>query len=247
VTARLCSVNVGRATPGSGSGRGGPGVTGIDKRPVAGPARISDPGPKGSGASGVAGDAVCDLRHHGGTDQAVYAYAREDLDAWQALLGRELGHGAFGENLTTAGLDVTGALIGERWGIGDECVLEVTGPRLPCRTFAAFLAERSWVRRFSERGAPGAYLRVLRPGTVAAGDPIEVLERPRHDVTIGLAFAALNGESSLLPRLRQAGAAVPADIVRAVERDERRAAAAASAAAAAARNGAGGGSAPPPR
>ncbi len=84
--------------------------------------RVSDPGVKGVGGSGLAGDAVCDLRHHGGSDQAVYAFAREELDAWQRLLdGRELANGAFGENLTTAGIDVSGALIGERWRVGTNC------------------------------------------------------------------------------------------------------------------------------
>ena len=104
-------------------------------------------------------------RSHGGTDQAVYAYAREDLDHWQAELGRPLTNGVFGENLTTSGLDVNGALVGERWQVGDDCVLEVTSPRIPCRTFAGWLEEQLWVKRFTQRGAPGAYLRVIVPGS----------------------------------------------------------------------------------
>jgi MOSC domain-containing protein YiiM len=180
-------------------------VTGIDKRPAGGPVEIRDPGPKGVGASGVAGDVVCDMRHHGGTDQAVYAYAREDLDAWEADLGRPLTGGAFGENLTTRGLDVSGARIGERWQVGEHCVLQVTSPRIPCRTFAGWLQDQGWVRRFTLRGAPGAYLRVVAPGTVRSGDPIVVVRRPAHDVTIGLMFRALTAEKALLPHLLAAG------------------------------------------
>src|SRR5215831_5326174 len=108
----LVSVNVGAARNSAPSDMG---VTGIDKRPVNGPVDVRDPGPKGGGGSGLVGDAVCDVRHHGGHDQAVYAYAREDLDWWQSELGRELRGGVFGENLTTSGVDVSGALVGERW------------------------------------------------------------------------------------------------------------------------------------
>jgi MOSC domain-containing protein YiiM len=204
----LVSVNLGRARP---SAHSDVGVTGIDKRPADGAVEIRDPGPKGTGASGVAGDAICDLRHHGGSVQAAYAYAREDLDAWEADLGRPLTGGVFGENLTTRGLDVTGALIGERWLVGDRCVLQVTSPRIPCRTFAGWLEDQGWVRRFTERGAPGAYLGVVSPGAVRAGDPIAVVSRPAHDVTIRLMFRALTTEKALLPRLLAAGDDLPAE------------------------------------
>jgi MOSC domain-containing protein YiiM len=187
------------------------GVTGIDKRPAEGAVEIRDPGPKGTGGSGVAGDAICDLRHHGGSLQAVYAYAREDLDAWEADLGRPLAGGVFGENLTTRGLDVTGALIGERWLVGDRCLLQVTSPRIPCRTFAAWLEDQGWIRRFTARGTPGAYLAVVEPGSVRAGDPIAVVSRPAHDVTIRLMFLALTTEKTLLPRLLAAGDDLPAE------------------------------------
>ena len=152
--------------------------TGIDKRPVAGPVPIAVPGPRGTETTGVGGDRICDTRHHGGPDQAVLAHAREDLDRWAAELGRELPGGVFGENLTTAGLDVTGALIGERWAIGDEVVLEVSAPRIPCRTFAGWLGERGWIKRFTERGAPGAYLRVIRSGSISAKDQIRLVYSP---------------------------------------------------------------------
>lgn len=196
--AYLISVNAGTPTPTEHSSVP---MTGIDKRPVDAPVLVLVPGPEGTAPTGIAGDVVCDLRVHGGPDKAVYAYAREDLDRWAAELGRDLHGGIFGENLTTSGLDVTGARIGERWRIGAEVLLEVASPRIPCRTFAAWLGEAGWMGRFTERAEPGAYLRVLRPGTIRAGDPIEVVHSPAHDVTIGVAFRALTAEPELLPLL----------------------------------------------
>lgn len=184
------------------------GTTGIDKQPADGPVRVAEPGPKGEGGSGVVGDAVCDLRHHGGTDQAVYAFAREDLDYWERELGRPLANGCFGENLTTSGLDVTGARIGERWRIGPEVVLEVTSGRIPCRTFATWLGETGWVRRFTRNGAPGAYLRIIEPGEIRSGDAIEIVHLPDHRVTVGLSFRAGTLERALLPQLLAAGDAL---------------------------------------
>lgn len=144
---------------------------------------------------------------HGGDDQAVYAYAREDLDAWETQLHRTLHNGMFGENLTTSGVDVTYARIGERWRIGsDGLVLEVSAPRIPCRTFAAFLDLRYWIKTFTRAAKPGAYLRVIAPGTVRAGDTITVDYRPEHNVTVGLVFRARTSESELLPQLLAADA-----------------------------------------
>lgn len=190
------------------------GVTGIDKQPVDGPVRVAAPGPKGVGGSGLAGDAVCKLEHHGGDDQAVYAMAREDLDEWERELGRSLAHGAFGENLTTEGLDVSGARIGERWRVGPAVVLEVTSGRIPCRTFQGHLDEKGWVKRFTRRGAPGAYLRVIEPGEIRAGDPVEIAHRPDHDVTVALQFRAVTVERTLLPRLLPAGEALHPEVLR---------------------------------
>ena len=191
------------------------GVTGIDKRPVAGPVRVSAPGPKGIGGSGLAGDAVCKRQHHGGNDQAVYAMAREDLDGWERELARELPNGSFGENLTTEGLDISGALIGERWRIGPEVVLEVTCGRIPCGTFQGHLGEQRWVKRFTAKGAPGAYLRVIEPGEIRAGDPVEVVHRPGHEVTVALQFRATTTARELLPRLLPAGEALHPESLRA--------------------------------
>ncbi|MFR9794451.1 MOSC domain-containing protein [Streptomyces sp. MS06] len=204
---KLLSVNLGRAraVPYTDQPEG---LTGIDKRPVEGPVRVAAPGPRGAGASGVAGDAVCDTRHHGGDHQAVYAFAREDLDAWARVLGRPLAPGAFGENLTTEGVDVSGALIGERWRVGATLLLEVTSGRIPCRTFQGHVGEQGWVKRFTERGAPGAYLRVVEPGEIRAGDPVEVVYRPEHEVSVALQFRAVTTERTLLPRLLAAGEAL---------------------------------------
>jgi MOSC domain-containing protein YiiM len=164
----------------------------IDKRPVDGPVRI--------GSLGIEGDAVADHKHHGGPDQAVYAFAREDYDYWEAELGRSFTAGSFGENLTTIGVDVQDARIGERWRVG-ECLLEVTGVRIPCSVFAGFVDEEHWVKRFTEHGVPGAYLRVIEPGLVQAGDVIGVVDRPSGDLTVGHAFRAFTTRPELLPSL----------------------------------------------
>lgn len=192
---RVRSVNRGRATASAHTRKG---ITGIDKRPTTAAVMVTSPGPKGTDGSGLAGDDVCDRKHHGGTDQAVYAYAREDLDDWQRLLGRPIAEGSFGENLTTEGLDLTGALVGEIWRVGVVLELQVTVPRIPCRTFAGFLGERGWVRRFTEVGVTGTYLRVLTPGPVSAGDAIVVRHRPDHGVTVQTMFRAFTTEPDLL-------------------------------------------------
>ena len=188
------------------------GRTGIGKHPVTWPVPVSDPGPKRRGhprPNGLAGDIVCTTAHHGGTDQAVYAYAREDLDWWERELGYELPAGRFGENLTTRGLDLTNTLVGERWRIGGTVVLQATSPRIPCATFAHRMGEPRWVKRFTVCGATGTYLRVIVPGEIKAGDRIEVIRRPRHTVTIGRSFRALTTDADLLPSLLEAGDDLP--------------------------------------
>ncbi|ANI42731.1 MOSC domain-containing protein [Mycolicibacterium vaccae] len=182
--------------------------SGIDKRPSAEPLAVRAPGPrKGGLGSGVVGDSVCDSKYHGGDDQAVYAYAREDLDHWAAQLDRELTNGMFGENITTSGVDLSACLIGERWTVGDDgLLLEVTSPRTPCRTFATWLDVRGWMKTFTAAGLPGAYFRVIEPGTIRAGDRVEVVHRPDHTVTVGTVFRAMMGERALLPELAVADA-----------------------------------------
>jgi MOSC domain-containing protein YiiM len=212
---RLLSVNIGKPQRNPSKSLS---ATGIDKRPVDGPVAVLDPGPKGTGAVGLVGDRVYDVKHHGGSDQAVYAYAREDLDAWETELGRPLANGVFGENLTTIGLDVNGALIGERWRIGHDVILEVSCPRIPCKTFQGWLAREGWIKRFTHAALPGAYLRVIEPGDISAADPVEIVYRPDHDVTVALAFRAMTLERELLPRLLVADALPEEDRQRARRR-----------------------------
>lgn len=178
------------------------GTTGIHKRPVDHPVLVRPPGPKTTGLhSGLVGDQIFDIRHHGGDDQAVYAYAREDYDWWERELGRELPGGLFGDNLTLTGVDVNGAVVGETWRVGDELVLQVTFPRIPCATFGAKMAEPRWVKRFTAVGRPGAYLRVVTSGEVRAGDRVEVLTRPAHGMTVAESFRGWMGDKDVLRRL----------------------------------------------
>jgi MOSC domain-containing protein YiiM len=189
-TARVISVNVGTARElliGRTASQ-----SAIDKRPVSGPIR--------AGRLGLAGDEQADKQDHGGRDQALYAYAQEDLDWWTERLGREVRGGEFGENITTAGLDVTGALIGETWRFGDA-VVQVTAPRIPCATFQAWTGEPNWVKRFADAGRPGAYLRVLAEGEIWAGAGIDVLALPDVHVTVGEAMRAYYGDAALMRRL----------------------------------------------
>jgi MOSC domain-containing protein YiiM len=183
-------------------------VTGIDKRPAPSAVAVRAPGPKHGGlGSGLVGDTIGDRSVHGGDDQAVYAYAREDLDDWQTELDRQIANGVFGENLTTTGIDVTNAVIGERWRVGsDGLELEVSRPRIPCRTFAAWLQINGWIRTFTKTAIPGTYLRLVTPGTVRAGDEIVVTDRPDHDVTVGIVFRALTLEPQLLHQILRADA-----------------------------------------
>ncbi|PZS34785.1 MAG: MOSC domain-containing protein [Pseudonocardiales bacterium] len=190
MTARLLSVNAGRAVAAIYGNQPG-GRTAIDKRPVAGQVALYH--------LGVTVDEQVHASH-GGIDKAVYAYAREDALWWERELGREITPGGFGENLTTEGTDVNGAEIGERWRIG-SVVFEVSEPRIPCKVFAGFWDVPDLVKRFADRGWPGAYLRVVTEGALAAGDPIEVVQRPGHGVTVAEVFRARTGERDLVPRL----------------------------------------------
>lgn len=168
-------------------------TTAIDKRPVSGRVAV--------GVLGVEGDKQLNRKHHGGPDKAVYAFAREDVRHWEAELGRTIGPGGFGENFSTVGIEVSDALVGEQWqmGTGDRAVVvEVTMPRQPCMTFARWMGEqdRGWVRRFTVYGRVGAYLRVVVPGAVEAGDPITVLHRPAHGVPVSAVLRWLTPDQS---------------------------------------------------
>ena len=166
---------------------GSVGKTGIDKRPKLGRVAIEN--------DGVEGDSVLDTKNHGGEDQAVYAYAREDADWWEKEIGIEIANGRFGENLTTSGVDVTNAIIGEIWKIGTS-TLQVTMPRIPCKVFQGFWQRPNLIKEFTQAQRPGAYLRILEEGYVEENSPIEILEIPTHGITIKDLFAAKSGERS---------------------------------------------------
>ena len=173
---------------------GKPGRSAIAKRPAADRVALR--------LLGLDGDEQADKENHGGFEQAVYAYSREDLDWWTEQLRRELPNGMFGENLTTAGIDVSAALIGEIWRVG-TAVVQVTAPRIPCVTFKSWLDEPRWVRRFADAGRPGAYLRVLSEGSVRAGDDLIVLSRPDQMVTVAESMQAFYGDQEIMNRLLQ--------------------------------------------
>jgi MOSC domain-containing protein YiiM len=189
--AAVVSVNVGRPEPGPWTGRVG--RTAIRKLPVLDAVAVR--------VQGLDGDSICDRKFHGGADQAVYAYAREDLDHWGRLLGRPLPDGHFGENLTTSGVDVNAAVLGERWRVGTALV-EVVRVRRPCRVFANFMGltgydDAGWVKRFTAEGRPGPYLRVLEEGVVRVGDPLRVEHVPDHGVTVATLFRAVTTDRAL--------------------------------------------------
>ena len=178
----------------------------IDKRPAQGRVQVH--------TLGLGGDEIGDLERHGGPDKAVYAFAGEERDHWAAELGRALPPGQFGENLSTRGIDVDDARIGDRWRIG-SVVLEVADVRIPCSVFQGFLGEEQWVRRFSERGRVGAYLRVIEEGEVAAGDDLDVIETRDHDLSVAFTFRAVTTQRDLLPALEQeprCGAAIKREL-----------------------------------
>ena len=174
MTGKLLSVNVGSPREIEWLGRRE--ATSIWKSPVNGRLPVR--------GVNVAGDNQADREFHGGPDKAVYAYAREDAVWWERELGRQLEHGVFGENLTVSGVDVTGAVVGERWEIG-SAVLEVAQPRIPCWKLGARMEDASFPVHFAAAGRPGAYLRIVEEGEIGADDDVRVAGRPEHGVTVG--------------------------------------------------------------
>jgi MOSC domain-containing protein YiiM len=198
---RLRSVNVGsrEANPAKRVG-----VTGHHKRPVAS-AVLRAPGPKHGGlGSGLVGDFIGDVASHGGDRQAVYAVAREELDWWGDRLSRTLPDGSFGENLTIEGLDVDAGGVGDRWAVG-EALLEVTGPRIPCATFAHRMGEPGWLKTFTAVGRTGAYLAVVEGGTVRPGDAVTVVARASHGIGLVETFRAFMGDRGAATAVLAAG------------------------------------------
>ena len=164
----------------------------IDKQPQAGSIRVT--------TLGLVSDEQADQVDHGGTEQALYAYAREDLDRWGTMLGHDLRDGQFGENLTVEGIELTHATIGERWRIG-SVLIELNAPRIPCSVFQGFMDEPQWVKRFTAEGRPGGYFRVLDEGELQTGDDVTVEHRPDHGVTLQQVFRALTGHREFVPLL----------------------------------------------
>jgi MOSC domain-containing protein YiiM len=187
---RLLSVNVGTAREFEYAGR--PARSAIWKSPVSG--RIAARGVN------LQGDSQADRKAHGGPDKAVYAYAREDAQWWEQAIGRPLAFGEFGENLTTEGIEVNEALIGERWKIG-SAVLEVSEPRIPCWRLGVRMNDAKFPRRFTEAMRPGTYLRIIVEGEIGAGDEIGVVEKPDHDVTVRDVFRIYTREHEQAGRL----------------------------------------------
>lgn len=157
------------------------GVTAIDKRPVAGPVQVN--------ALAVRGDVQCDRKHHGGRFRAVYVVSDDDAAVIEAELGRAMPVGWMGENLRVSGVSLSDVVVGEVWRVG-TCEIAFTEPRVPCATFARYVGESGYVKRFTALGRPGGMCEVVRPGAVRAGDEVQVLSRPDHGLTVGLAFEA---------------------------------------------------------
>ena len=184
---RIVSVNVGRPRQ-IAVRRGRPLMSAIGKAPVEGRVRVE--------GVNMAGDDQADRRVHGGPDKAVYAYASEDAAWWASELDREIGPGMFGENLTTEGVDVSGAVVGERWRVG-TVEFEVSQPRLPCAKLGTRFGDLTMVRRFGQASRPGAYLRIMTEGELGAGDSVELLSRPDHGITVALVSDAILLDESL--------------------------------------------------
>ncbi len=187
---KVLSVNVGTAREFEYGGR--PAKSAIWKAPAVG--RIAARGVN------LDGDDQADREAHGGPDKAVYAYAVEDFRWWEQEIGRSLAYGEFGENLTTKGIEVNDALVGERWEIGST-VLEVSEPRIPCWRFGVRMNDKKFPRRFSEALRPGPYLRIVVEGDVGADDEIRVVERPDHHLTIRDVFRIYTRDRDEVERL----------------------------------------------
>lgn len=156
--------------------------TGIWKRPVDGPVAVV--------GVNLAGDDQADRTVHGGPDKAVYAYSVEDYAYWAEREAFMVYPGLFGENLTVEGLDLRAARAGERWRVGTT-LLEVAQPRLPCYKLGIRVDDSAFLRRFQAAHRPGAYLRIVEEGVVTAGDAVQVVSRPDHDVTMALMAASV--------------------------------------------------------
>ncbi|MFT0847031.1 MOSC domain-containing protein [Actinomycetaceae bacterium L2_0104] len=149
------------------------GVTAIDKRAVEGQVKVTK--------LSLYGDVQADRKHHGGVDQALYAIAQEEMEHWERELGRPFAAGQFGENLRIAG-PLDALEIGARVRVGGV-LLEATGTRNPCSTFARWVGHAAMVKEFSRRENAGVYFKVVKTGRIGAGDTMEVVSTPGHGVS----------------------------------------------------------------
>ena len=172
---RVTSVNVG--LPREVHWQGRMVSTAIFKEPVEGPVRVT--------RLNLDGDSQADLTVHGGPTKAVYAYPSEHYDFWRDQLpGTELRWGAFGENLTTQGLDEQSVSIGDRFRVG-TARLVVTEPRMPCFKLGLRFGDPKMIKRFLQSQRTGFYFGVDEEGQVEAGDTIELLEKnPQSDLRV---------------------------------------------------------------
>lgn len=171
--AKIISVNIG--TPKEFDYKGRTAISAIWKTPIKGRAL----------AKGVnlVGDDQADRQAHGGFDKAVYAYAKEDIRWWEEQIGREIKNGEFGENLTTQGIEVNCAVVGERWAIG-TVVLEVSEPRIPCWRLGVRMNDKTFPKKFTQALRPGPYFRIIKEGELGVGDHINIVEKPQHGLTV---------------------------------------------------------------
>ena len=171
---KLVSINIGKAQ--QQQRRDYIETTGIYKKPVSKPVEIK--------SLGIEDDVICDTKHHGGVDQAVYIYGADDYAWWSEELGRELAPGTFGENLTVSGLESAQFNVGDYLHIGRDVTLQVTAPRIPCGTFAARMGDPQWVKKFRAGERPGLYARVIKEGIVKAGDKVSVEKYTGETISI---------------------------------------------------------------
>lgn len=190
ICAKVLSVNVGK--PKHFDYKGRQAKSAIWKSPVTG--RIIARG------INLDGDDQADREAHGGFDKAVYAYAREDAEWWEQQIGRSIDHGEFGENLTTEGIEVNDALIGERWQIG-SVLLEVSEPRIPCWRLGVRMQDKSFPKKFTQALRPGPYFRIIQEGELGTGDTINIIEKPKHDLTLRDVFRIYTKDHSEAERI----------------------------------------------
>jgi len=150
-------------------------TTGIYKMPVDEPVEIR--------SLGIEADTICDTKHHGGVDQAIYVYGGADYAWWVEQEGKEIAPGTFGDNMIISDLESADFNVGDYIHVG-EVTLQVTSPRIPCGTFAWRMRDPQWLKKFRAAERPGLYCRVTKEGVVKAGDPVTVEKYTGETISI---------------------------------------------------------------